>query len=328
MKRIFILLCLLSLLLCSCLPSNLFGKTEQTTPEVTTPEATTPIITTPEITTPEQPPHEHLFSDATVTKEPTCVQNGTKTAYCSCGETQETAIPATGVHQYVGLACAWCGEKEISLIDVPSAYDADGDGKNDTYGFSTQLASSFQNGIHVWAGDYDKALSSNTVSSAMFVNIRHWYVAEKSGQYIVYRIVVPEAGIYEMAIHMRMKDSNERGTKYTVNEGTEYEQVFETSHSFQGDGYLTVRDEGTLGTYMYGIRLNLVEGENLLKIEQSSASPKNQHYRDFYFVKVDAFHSHHYEEGDVIKTPTCGEVGYKSISCACGKTKTENQDCC
>ncbi len=296
-----------------------------TTPEESAPEMTTPEETTPEETTLEPQPHEHAFGEATVTKEPTCVQNGIKTAYCSCGFSQETDIPATGVHKYVGTCCVLCREVDPSLALTPvvSAYDANSDGENDVYYFSTKLFDVFQNGTHVWAGDYDKTLSSSSIGNATFVNIKHWYVAEESGQYIVYRVTVPEAGIYEMAIHMRMKDSNERGTKYTVNEGTEYEQIFETSHSFaEKDGYLTVRDENTLGTYMYGIRLNLVEGENFIKIEQSSASPKNQHYRDFYFVKVDAFHSHRYEEGDVIKAPTCGEVGYKSISCACGKEKT------
>lgn len=335
MKRIALLLTVLTLLLsllCGCLPQGAFSPT-QTTPADTTPEATTPAqttppettpseTTTPDVTTTPEEPHQHVYGEAIVTKEPTCAQNGTKTAYCICGDFQETDIPATGEHYYLGSACQGCGQSDPSLIGVTSAYDANNDGENDVYYFSTKLIDDFRNGVHVWAGDYDKTLSSSTVSSATFVNIKHWYVSENSGQYIVYRVMVPEAGIYEMAIHMRMKDSYERGTKYTVNEGTEYEQVFETSHSFLGDGYLTVRDEDTLGTYMYGIRLNLVEGENLIKIEQSSVSPKNQHYRDFYFIKVDAFHSHHYEEGDVIKAPTCGEVGYKSISCACGKEKT------
>ena len=343
MKRIYILAFVLALLLCSCTFGDFSANQttpqettpvattptvttpKETTPEVTTPDVTTPDVTTPDVTTPEQPPHEHIFENPTVTKSPTCQEEGEKTADCTCGKTEVTKIPATGVHQYAGTSCVWCRgvDPSLGLTPVPSAYDADGDGKNDVYHFSTQLFTTFQKGVHVWAGDYDKTLSSSSIGTATFVNIKHWYVTEESGQYIVYRVTVPEAGIYEMAIHMRMKDSYERGTKYTVNEGTEYEQVFETSHSFaEKDGYLTVRDESTLGTYMYGIRLNLVEGENLIKIEQSSASPKNQHYRDFYFVKVDAFHSHRYEEGDVLKTPTCGEVGYKNIHCACGKTKT------
>ena len=337
MKQIALLLIVLSLLsglLCSCLPngpsSPVKTTSQETTPQETTPQETTPQettpqqTTTPEITTPEQPPHEHLFGDATVTKEPTCVQNGEKTAYCTCGETEVTEIPATGVHQYVGTSCVWCRgvDPSLGLTPVPSAYDADGDGKNDVYHFSTQLFTTFQKGVHVWAGDYDKTLSSSSIGTATFVNIKHWYVAEDSGQYIVYRVTVPEAGVYEMAIHMRMKDSKERGTKYTVNEGTDYEQVFQTSHAFEGDGYLQVRNEATLGTYMYGIRVHLLEGENLIRIEQSSNSPNSQHYRDFYFVKVDELHQHYYQSGSVTVQPTCGTVGQKELVCSCGKTQT------
>ena len=260
MKRIYILAFVLALLLCSCTFGDFSANQttpqettpvattptvttpKETTPEVTTPDVTTPDVTTPDVTTPEQPPHEHIFENPTVTKSPTCQEEGEKTANCTCGETEVTKIPATGVHQYAGTSCVWCRgvDPSLGLTPVPSAYDADGDGKNDVYHFSTQLFSTFQKGVHVWAGDYDKTLSSSSIGTATFVNIKHWYVAEESGQYIVYRVTVPEAGIYEMAIHMRMKDSNERGTKYTVNEGTEYEQVFETSHSFaEKDGYLT-----------------------------------------------------------------------------------------
>ena len=125
-----------------------------------------------------------------------------------------------------------------------------------------------------------------------------------------------------MVIHLRMKDDQERGTKYTVNPGTDYEHVFETSYGYADMDYSQMRDPATLTTYMYGIRVNLVAGENIIRIEQSSKSPKCQHYRDFYFAKVGEFHIHSFETEIVIKEVTCGADGEKVATCSCGFTKT------
>ena len=40
--------------------------------------------------------HYHMFGDWSVTKNPTCNEDGVKTRYCSCGEKQSDTIPATG----------------------------------------------------------------------------------------------------------------------------------------------------------------------------------------------------------------------------------------
>ena len=79
MKRILLLSVVLMFLLTSCLPFLEPHTPEQTTlqepisdittPQTTPPENTTPENTTPEVTTPPEPPHEHLFGEATVTKE-------------------------------------------------------------------------------------------------------------------------------------------------------------------------------------------------------------------------------------------------------------------
>ena len=269
----------------------------------------------------------HTYGEAVVTKQPTCVAAGEKTATCSvCGDEQKTTVPATGEHSYFNGACMWCNDSPIPLYASPSVYDADGDGKKEVYNFSTKLLKEFQNGVHVWAGDYDRKLSSSSVgkSSAGTPVIEHWYVVENQNpaQCLVYRVTVPETGTYEMVIHFRMKDDQERGTKYTVNPGTDNEQVFETSYGYTGMNYSQMRDAATLTTYMYGIRVNLVAGENIIKIEQSSKSPKCQHYRDFYFVKVGEFHLHSFENETVTKEVTCGADGEKVATCSCGLTKT------
>jgi hypothetical protein len=176
----------------------------------------------------------------------------------------------------------------IPVFENASVYDNDNDGVNESYFFTPILPEKFADGVHVWAGDYIPELSSSYVSSAMFSDIRHWYVTEGSGEFFTIKVTVAEAGVYEMAIHMRMKDSKERGTKYTVNEGTANEYTFETSFQFatDEDAFAARENDYTMSSYMYGINVNLVAGDNYIKIQQSSKSPKCQHYRDFYFTKV------------------------------------------
>ncbi len=360
MKKLCLLLSLLTLLLCSCLPQDLFLPDAQVTTVETTPDPTIQEVTTPEVTTPQELPHEHIFElevfieptctqpglqketcacgasietnfDATaehnyqapvVTKEPTCTEAGESTATCSgCTATEKNVISATGKHLYENGICSMCKESPISLYAVPSVYDADGDGKNDIHNFSPELLDLPEDTIHVLASDY---LSESRASTSSTMGLQHWYVTENQSpaQFILYRVTVPESGQYEMIIHLRMKDAQERGTKYTVNGGTEYGYSFETSFGYTGMNYTQLRDPLTHSSYMYGIKVNLVAGENIIKIEQSSKSPKCQHYRDFYFFKTGEFHLHAYENESVAKEPTCSEDGAKIATCSCGKHKT------
>lgn len=294
MKRVLSLLLMTSVLLgimsgfTSCILENLFEMVPSTdTSNDTTQDETMQTTAFPCNT--ETPAHEHSYLAGELIKKPTCTTDGERALVCSCGETISQTISATGEHSYRNGKCVVCNYRSIPLYAIPSVYDADGDGKNDYYNFSPELAEAYQNGIHVWAGDYDASLSSDKVNTTETCGIAHWYVSDSANvfQHIVYRVTVPETGLYEMVIHLRLKDGNERGTKYTVNAGTEYEQVFQTSHSFSDNDYINVRDETTHGAYMYGICVNLVEGENTIRIEKTATSPKCQHYRDFYFVKVD-----------------------------------------
>lgn len=264
------------------------------------------------------PQHKHSLQPVVVTKQP-CIVAGEGERLCSsCNEKIIVPLPATGDHFFRNGVCLGCGQNQIPLTAVSSVYDANRDGKKDIYYFSPQLTDRFDNAVHVGAGEYDKNLSSATVSTTTAAGIPHWYVTYGQNQYIVYRVNVPEAGLYEMAVHFRMKDEQLRSAKYTVNGGTEQEEIFETSHGFTGTDYEKVRDADTLTSYMYGITVNLVEGENIIKIEEGSIGDKTQHFRDFYFVKVGPTHRHVFENETVIKQNTCGKDGKSEAKCACG----------
>jgi len=347
MKKLLFLLFLLTFLLCGCLPSEFFSphtitttnqetinSTPETTtlepevttsePEVTTsePEVTTsePEVTTsePEVTTPEELPCEHLFEFVEITKEPTCIQVGTYTVVCSCGVEETREIPVTDKHNYVDNKCTWCQKDELVLVPIASQYDADGDGQKDIYYFAAEPAQRCAEGVWLWAGNYDKGLSG-TINKTAVTDVQHWYVGAESAEKLVYRVSVPESGMYEMILHMRLKDGTDRGAKYTFNAGASIEQTFETSHAFDSTSLNDVRNE-TEGTYMYGIFVYLQGGENIFSIECASQSSKTQHYREFYFVKVNEGHSHNFESIGVTKQPTCHTVGEQTLVCSCGET--------
>ncbi|MBO7273949.1 MAG: hypothetical protein J6V22_03750, partial [Clostridia bacterium] len=189
-------------------------------------------------------------------------------------------------HSIVDGQCEVCGF--IPVFENASVYDNDGDEKVDVYLFTPVLPEKFQGegAIHVAASTNQSP--SGSFNTATFSDITHWYCIEGNNHYLLYTVEVAEAGIYEMAVHMRMKDAQERGAKYTVNEGTANEYVFETSFQFATveDAYAARENDYTMSSYMFGIQVKLVAGTNTIKIQDSSKSPKNQHFRDFYFVKV------------------------------------------
>ena len=264
---------------------------------------------------------KHTYGEAVTTKEPTCVAEGEKAATCSdCGDVQKTTIPATEMHVYFNTMCMGCGKQGVPASSMPSNFDADYDGETDIYYFSKELLDGYQDGIHVWAGDYDQALSS-APSCSSESGIYHWYITENTSNYLIYKVNAPKAGAYEMILHLRLKDNKVRGAKYTINGGTANEQIFQTTYGYTGLDYAGMRND-TYGIYMYGITVQLVAGENIIKIEHDGVSPKSQHYRDFYFVKIGEYHVHAFSDEVVIKEQTCSTAGEKVSTCACGAQKT------
>ena len=191
-------------------------------------------------------------------------------------------------HSIVDGRCEFCGF--VPVFENASVYDNDGDGVNESYFFTPIIPEQFavENAVHVWAGDYIPEMSSSYVSTAIFNGIRHWYCTEGNGEFFTIKVTVAESGTYEMAVHMRMKDNKERGAKYTVNEGTEYEYSFQTSFQFatNEEAFAARENDYTMSSFMYGMQVELQAGDNYIRIEEASYSPKAQHLRDFYFVKV------------------------------------------
>ena len=53
------------------------------------------------------PEHVHNFGEWSVTKNPTCIEDGVKTRYCSCGEKQSDVVSSLN-HNYINGVCLNC----------------------------------------------------------------------------------------------------------------------------------------------------------------------------------------------------------------------------
>ena len=66
-------------------------------------------------TTPQEEPHEHEFVlSETDSKKASCTEDGVEVKVCSCGEKQETAIPATGI-RYKSVSFAFSVSKNSKV---------------------------------------------------------------------------------------------------------------------------------------------------------------------------------------------------------------------
>ena len=85
----------------------------------------------------KDPDHVHSYKES-ITKEPTCVEDGEKTYTCDCGDSYTEVIPATGKHNYVDGTCTGCGDTEDPYAVAPaSAYSDWNYTLNDTDGTIT-----------------------------------------------------------------------------------------------------------------------------------------------------------------------------------------------
>ncbi len=201
-------------------------------------------------------------------------------------------------HDFVDGACTECGVA-LGVFENTSVYDNDGDGKNDVYLFTPIIPEKFtgEDVIHVWGGDYVPELSGFYVGVDSFSPILSWFCTSGYDDYFTCKVTVPEAGVYEMAIHTRLKDTRARGAKITINKDTANEYAFELSYQFATEEELSAAMENnyTRTSYMFGIQIELQAGDNYIRIEEPTQDLRAFYFRDFYFVKVADLTPHYHE---------------------------------
>jgi hypothetical protein len=217
---------------------------------------------------------------APTTKKPTTTEKPTtqKPTTQTQATTEPTTEPTTELPAY--------------SVVVPSNFDANNDGVNDSYLFSNKLPAAFlaEGVVKVHAGDYDQTLSKGVGSAERISGsgIRHYYVNldEKENipddeQNMTYTFEIAEAGVYEILLDLGMKDSaQQRGAVYYIDGGEGIAMDYTVTAEFAA----AVRDE-TQGTYVTGLSVELTKGTHTLVVKYNPLCSKTIHFRNFYFAK-------------------------------------------
>ena len=259
------------------------SSVQQTTPEEMISTDITLEQETPEITNPEE---------TTTTVETTTFEQ-TTTPEEGMGEPQETTVPEETTtpeppHEHIMIngQCV-CGYAIV--LENESLFDNDKDGDMDIFYFSSVLPERFtaKNALHFGADEYDSGLSS-WVGISYEGGDTYYFCRNDRKSYIVYEVEVAQAGVYEMAICQRMKDTEVHGAKFTVNEDSDEKYIYATSYQFANEQDMTevCENTSTMSSYMFGIELELAAGVNYIKIELAPGIESGQYFRDFYLVKT------------------------------------------
>ncbi len=195
-------------------------------------------------------------------------------------------------HKIEAGKCVYC-DYEFSTSDVVSKFDADGDGAADVYKFSAALPEKFNDAIRLDAYkdaipggyiDYDEMRTVNDLTKMPYA---HSYCSDgDASAHITFTLTVEKAGIYDVAVHIRLKDQKERGATFVINEGTANEQKIPATYGWTtADEATMVRDSDYLqSAYYTGLSFNLQAGENTIAIKVADGVAKSQHFRDLYLV--------------------------------------------
>ena len=100
MKKLWLLLVLLAVLLCGCFAQENTPDINETTTGNTTPVGTLPIETTTEPPTQPDDPHEHVYDQNVVITNATCISPGSWQGMCACGEWQRISLDDTAEHSW------------------------------------------------------------------------------------------------------------------------------------------------------------------------------------------------------------------------------------
>ena len=68
--------------------------------------------------------HNHKFGEWSVTKKPTCTDDGSRIRYCDCGETQTDVVLASG-HKYENNICIYCYDTNVSQDNTSNDFEED-----------------------------------------------------------------------------------------------------------------------------------------------------------------------------------------------------------
>ena len=210
------------------------------------------------------------------TKKPATTAKPTTEKPTTQATTEPTTEPTTELPAY--------------SVVVPSNFDANNDGVNDSYLFSNKIPAAFlaEGVIKVSAADHaetDKGWSK--AERIPGSGVYHYYINDGNADIpndektLTYTFTITEAGTYDVMLDLGMKDSQQqRGATFYFDDKAGIAMDYEVDKEFA----TAVRDE-THGTYVTGLSLELTAGEHTLVVKYNPFCNKNMHFRNFYFAK-------------------------------------------
>ena len=147
--------------------------------------------------------------------------------------------------------------------------------------------------IRINGGSYD----GNGVHALEVSGLTHYYLdtggtsyfdpdgnrLNKGSYYMSYDFEIPEDGVYELCIEMRMKDTKHRYNLISFDEGEHTLMEFELNDAQVEDA----RDADTVGSFMTGFTVELTSGFHTVTMKILEEHGASFHFRNIYIVKAE-----------------------------------------
>ena len=189
--------------------------------------------------------------------------------------------------------CVYC-DYTFETTPVASTFSNDGDETPDVFYFSAALPEEFTGADAIFLDAYNASTGSHMTWDQVKANegnppcpYPHVYNSDAvATESIAFTVNVKKAGLYNVAVHYRIKDNTLRGATYIVNEGTDYEQSIPHTYSWptKDEALETRNNDLLIGVYMTGLVFALQEGDNTITIRVAEGVEKSQHIRDLRLV--------------------------------------------
>ena len=258
-----------------------------------------------------EPPHEHEWSDWTVTKEATCTEDGEQTRSCECGETETEVIPALGHDWNEEGTCNNCGA--VKPTESEKITDITGDGSS----VDTSEPAHDKSVGNAFDGDYSTfwATVPGTLADC-------YLIADLGGTYTIDKVEYTKR-------HDSAAGYNCTGNllDYIIEVSADGETWTQVAAGATVDGTTEITFEAVQAAY---VRLRATQSYHWQ--DGTNNQPDNRNTvmtvaeLAVYGIPggtVEPPHEHEWTEWTVTTEPTCTTAGEKTRTCACGETETE-----
>ena len=253
-----------------------------------------------------EPPHEHEWSDWTVTKDATCTEDGEKTRTCgTCGETETEVIPALGHDWNEDGTCNNCGAVKPTESEKITGITGEGSSTDTSEpAFDKSVGNAFD-------GDYGTFWA--TVPNGNLADC--YLIADLGGTYTIDKVE------YTKRIYNGSYDCTGNLLDYIIEISVDGENWTQVAAGATVDGTTEITFDAVQAAY---VRLKATQSYHWDAPQANTVMTVAE--LAVYGIpggSVEPPHEHEWTEWTVTTEPTCTTAGEKTRTCACGETETE-----